>query len=67
MWYKKLNNKGYKKDMTYWLKSKILGHLKATGKSGVSVRRDYLSKTVVVDYFGGACVKYSYDGKWLCG
>ncbi|MFA7157025.1 MAG: hypothetical protein WC123_04960 [Bacilli bacterium] len=53
--------------MTYWLKSKVLGHLKVTGKTGVSVRRDYLSKTVVVDYFGGACVKYSYDGKWLCG
>ena len=53
--------------MTYWLKSKVLGHLKVTGKNSVSVRRDYLNKTIIVDYFGGTCVKYSYDGKWLCG
>jgi len=53
--------------MTYWLKDTVLAHLRFTGKSGLTVRRDYASRVVVVDYFGGACVRYSYDGKRLCG
>ncbi len=50
-----------------WLKDKIVKHLKATNSKGVTVYRNYKANTVVLDYFGGACVKYTYNGKWLCG
>ena len=50
-----------------WIKTKIKKHLKATSCKSVTIHRNYAKKTVVLDYFGGACVKYNYDGKWLCG
>ena len=53
--------------MPYWLKIKVLGHLKITNRTGVNIHRDYSRGIVVIDYFGGPCIKYSYDGKWLCG
>jgi Fe-S cluster biogenesis protein NfuA len=53
--------------MKYWIKQKILNHLNATGGRVVFIRRNYHTNIVVVDYLGGACVKYYYDGKWICG
>lgn len=50
-----------------WIKSKILKHLKFTNSKGAIIKRDYKANIIVIDYFGGACVKYSYDGKYLCG
>ena len=54
-------------DLESPLKIKILKHLKATNGKGVTIHRNYKANTVVLDYFGGACVKYNYNGKWLCG
>lgn len=50
-----------------WIKDKIIKHLKATSCKSATIKRDYKANIVVIDYFGGACVKYNYDGKWLCG
>ena len=50
-----------------WIKTKILKHLKFTNGKSVTIHRNYKANIVALDYFGGACVKYSYDGKWLCG
>ena len=53
--------------MTYWVKNKIKAHLKFTNTGKVNVKRNYKNKTIVIDYFGGSCVKYNYNGKWMCG
>ena len=37
------------------------------GTKKISIKRNYLKNYIVIDYFGGACVKYTYDGKWICG
>ena len=50
-----------------WLKNKIKNTLNFTNSKGVSIYRDYKRNIVVVDYLGGATVKYNYNGKWLCG
>ena len=53
--------------MRYWLKEKIKNHLDFTNGDNVSIRRDYKRNIVVIDYFGGATIKYTYNGKWIAG
>lgn len=50
-----------------WLKNKVKNHLKVTNCKDVTVHRDYKSNRVVLDYLGGPCVKYNYNGKWIAG
>jgi hypothetical protein len=50
-----------------WIKTKISKQIKSTNCKSASIRRDYKNDRVTIDYFGGACVKYSYAGKWICG
>lgn len=51
----------------YWLKNKIKNHLRIFKNPSVNVYRNYNTNTVVIDYYGGACTKYTYDGKWIAG
>ena len=51
----------------YWLKDRILKHLAFTNGKSVTVYRNYDNKTVLLDYYGGRSVCYTYDGVWLIG
>ena len=50
-----------------WLKDKIIKRIKATNCKSFTIKRDYNKNIVTIDYFGGGCVKYTYNGKWVCG
>ena len=68
-WNKELieNERWWLKNKRGWLKEKIKNHLDFTNGDNVSIRRDYKRNIVVIDYFGGATIKYDYNGNWVAG
>jgi hypothetical protein len=46
-----------------WLKKKVSDHLKFFGNPLVKIYRDFENKTVTIDFYGGRCATFSYEGK----
>jgi len=51
----------------FWINKVIQDRIKFNGNSRVRIYRNFKSKTVTVDWFGGACSTYTYDGEWIAG
>ena len=50
-----------------WVKKKIKDHFAFTKGNRVRVRRMYSLNRIVIDFWGGSCTTYDYDGNWIAG
>ena len=54
-----------------WVKKKIKDHWNFTKGNGlvnrVRIRRMYSLNRIVIDFWGGSCTTYDYDGNWIAG
>ena len=56
----------YKK--THWLKHLVNCHRGFFGrKIKVRIMRGYHQNCIGVDFYGGRCARYDYNGKWIAG
>ncbi|MBT4376734.1 hypothetical protein HOD29_05145 [archaeon] len=56
-----------KQKKAFWLRKRILAHIKLTENKKFTVKRNFSDRKIILDFFGGSCSSYTYDGKWIGG